>query len=198
MLNNNLLVALSVLAVCTMASGCGTQRPTSPASTAQASHDAHHDAANHEHSADGRDDHHHAELGPHGGRLIELSDEAYHAEILHDDDTHAVSIYLLDGKAVNTVAIKAPNVVIEVKANGATRRFTLTAVDLGQDDASRSFCFESIDKDLCHALDEESSQSVLSVDIEGQSFTGTIAHVHDHDHGHEHDHADAAREGHHG
>ncbi|HWB08644.1 MAG TPA: hypothetical protein VG826_05450 [Pirellulales bacterium] len=196
MSKNNFLVALPVLAVFALAGGCGRQPAMSHSAGAHASNEAGHGEAGHDHDADGHEGHDHAELGPHGGHLIELGDEAYHAEILHDDDTHAVSVYLLDSKAENTVAIAAPEITIDVKVDGDSRRFRLTAVHLGQDDTSRNFCFESIDEDLCHALDEEDSQSVLSVDIEGQSFTGTIAHVHDHDHGHEHDHADAAHNGH--
>lgn len=188
MSNNDFIATLSVLAVFAMASGCGTRPAASPASAAHVSDAAGHDEAGHDH----------AELGPHGGHLIELGDDAYHAEILHDDHTHAVSIYLLDGKAENTVAIEAPELTIEVKADGDSRRYSLAAVDLGQGDGSHTFCFESVDKDLCHALDEEDSQSVLSVDIEGQSFTGSIVHVHDHDHNHDYDHADADHQGHRG
>ena len=192
MSNNNFIAALPVVAVLALAGGCGTQPTTNPSADARISNDAGHGEAGHHHDADGHAGHHHVELGPHGGHLIELGDEAYHAEILHDDNTHSVSVYLLDGKAENTVAIASPVITIDVKAGGDSQRFTLTAVDLGQGEGS--FCFESIDKELCHALDEEDSQSVLSVYIEGQSFTGTFAHVHDHDH--DHDHAGAAHNGH--
>jgi hypothetical protein len=193
---NNFFAAMSALAVFALASGCETKPATGPSVANQASNDAGHGEPGHVHDADGHEGHDHAELGPHGGQLVELGEEAYHAEILHDDDTHTVSVYLLDGKAEKTVDISAPSITIDVKAGGDWQRYTLTAVDLGQGGSSGSFCFESVDEDLCHALDEEDSQSVLSVDIEGQSFTGNLAHVHDHDH--EHDHADAAHEGHHG
>lgn len=187
---SNAVIAFASAAVFALSAGCGTAPVPGPAAEAYAaggerSRTGHHDSAVHQHN--------HAELGPHGGQLVELGEEEYHAEIIHDDNTHAVSVYVLDGKAEATVAISAPSVTIDVDLDGATRRFSLSAVHLGQEDSTRTFCFEAVDEALCHALDEEGSKSTVHVEIDGQSFSGVFAHVHEH--GHEHDHAHAGRHG---
>ena len=41
-------------------------------------------------------DHGHSEKGPHGGGIVELGDEEYHAEIVVDHDTESVAVYVLE------------------------------------------------------------------------------------------------------
>lgn len=173
--------------------GCGETQPAKPAATA--------DAEEHEHDEHGEHDEHaghdHAEMGPHGGSLIELGDEEYHAELLHDEKNHAVTIYVLDSKAENTVPIKASEVTIEIKAGDEQHEFPLAAVYLDEENKSQSFCFEAVDEDLSHVLDEEGAAASLKIDVNGKNFTGAIehhhehGHDHDHDHKHDHDHEDA-------
>lgn len=183
----SIVTAFAAAGLFALSAGCGaTQAPTSTAKAHTTGEEKH---ARHDHDADDHHDHDHhdhAELGPHGGQLVELGEEEFHAEIIHNDDTHAVSVYVLDGRAEDTVAIAAPSVTIEVDAGGASRRFSLPAVHLGQDDATRTFCFEAVDEALCEALDEEGSKSIVSVEIDGKSFSGAFAHAHDHEHDHAH------------
>ncbi|HEX7376583.1 MAG TPA: hypothetical protein VF278_05695 [Pirellulales bacterium] len=184
---SSIVTAFAAAGLFALSGGCGaTQAPTSTAKAHTAGGERNH--AEHDHAAAGHDHHDHAELGPHGGQLVELGEEEFHAEIIHNDDTHAVSVYVLDGKAEDTVAIAAPSVTIEVDAGGAARRFSLPAVHLGQDDVTRTFCFEAVDEALCDALDEEGSKSIVSVEIDGKSFSGAFAHAHDHEHDHAHAH----------
>lgn len=188
-----LSLTFMALGVFSIVPGCGA-RHGAPATAAAADaqhpagdeHDAHDHDAHYEHDHD-HDDTGHAELGPHGGRLIELGDD-YHAELLHHDDTHAVTVYVLDAKAENTVAIAAPEITIDIDAGGAGRRFSLQALNLGADEQSGAFCFEVMDEALCHALDQKDSHGKLTVDINGRSFTAEVAADH---HGHQHHHAHA-------
>lgn len=175
------------------AAGCGgghEAKPTAPAhSEEHAGHaDGDHEYGDHEHGDHEHGDHEHAELGPHGGQLIELGKEEYHAELLHDDDQHKVTIYLLDGKAAETVATSAPEITIQVQIDGEPQRFALPAVRLDEAGPAKSFCFETTEDALSHALDEEGAKPTLFVDINGQDYTGAI--VHDHEHAHEHKHSD--------
>src|ERR1700733_7440605 len=72
-------------------------------------------------------DHGHGDEGPHKGTIAEGPDEKYHAEFLPDHGKKLVTVWILDGKAKNPVAIKpegvyvvisnfAPPVKIELKA----------------------------------------------------------------------------------
>lgn len=130
----------------------------------------------------------HPERGPRGGQLIELGEEEYHAELLHDDDTHVVTVYMLDGEARNDVAISAPNLTIRLDSAGA-KDYQLGPVALDHETHAAVFCYETMSKELCHALDEEGASATLLVKIDGRTLKGAIEHVHDHDHDHEHGHA---------
>ena len=77
------------------ATGC-QPAATPPAPTAPA-------ASAHEH-----DEHAHAHEGPHHGSIVELGNEEYHAEIVHDDATGTVTVYLLDSSAKKSVTTTAP------------------------------------------------------------------------------------------
>ena len=179
------LVGTSVLLAAT---GCGSGQNTKPSASAQAEEHADHDHADHEHGGHDHGDHEHAELGPHGGLLIELGDEEYHAELLHDEQTHTVTIYVLDAKAAETVPVSAPEVVIQLDVKGKPQRFALAAVHLDQEKPSQAVCFEAADEELSHALDEQGAKGTLAIDINGQEFTATIVHQHEHAHEHDHEH----------
>ncbi|HVX61044.1 MAG TPA: hypothetical protein VHC19_10595 [Pirellulales bacterium] len=167
--------------------GCGETQPAKPAATAGADEHEHDEHGEHE-DHDEHAGHDHAEMGPHGGGLIELGEEEYHAELLHDEKNHAVTIYVLDSKAENTVPIKAQQVTIEIKAGDEQHEFPLAPVYLDEDDKSQSFCFEAVDEELSHVLDEKGAAAKLKIDINGKKFTGAIEHHHEHGHDHDHDH----------
>ena len=72
-------------------------------------------------------EHAHPDEGPHGGSLVELGDEKYHAELLHDDDKGTVTIYLLDGAAKNAVLTDAKEITFNVKHAKEAEQFQLAA-----------------------------------------------------------------------
>lgn len=131
----------------------------------------------------------HAEIGPHGGVLIELGlKHEFHAELLHNEKTGEVIVYLLDGDAKNPVAIDDQEILINVRFPDGGRQFPLKA-DADQGDPSGvSSRFVSKDRELGDALHHEQAQSQLVLNIDGKPFRGTIEHRHDHGHEHGHNH----------
>ncbi len=129
--------------------------------------------------------HDHPTEGPHQGDLIELGNEEYHAEIIHDEDTGTVTIYILNGSATEQVPIDTPEVAINAKREGNPEQFKLAASPDTGDPQDQSSRFVSTDKKLAQALDEEGGDPRLVLTINGKSYRGTISHNHAHG-GHDH------------
>lgn len=146
--------------------------------------DDHDDHEGHDHG-----DHGHPSEGPHHGDLVELGNEEYHAEVVHDDEHGTLEIYILDGAATKQVAIDATELTINVSHDGKPEQFTLTAKPDEGDEAGKSSRFVSDDKELAEHLDEEGTNPRMVVKINGKSYRGEIKHDHDHE-GHDHGHDD--------
>jgi hypothetical protein len=123
------------------------------------------------------EEHAHPTAGPHGGDLIELGAEEYHAELLHE--TEAV-VYLLDGAAKSAVAIDSPDVVINVTHDGASEQFKLAASREATDPAGKSSKFSSNDVELVSDLREGHADVQLVVTVNGTPYRGALEHDHDH------------------
>jgi hypothetical protein len=131
----------------------------------------------------------HAEKGPHGGMLIELGgNHEFHAELLHNEKTGVIAVYLLDGSAANPVAISDRQITINVRLPEGGQQFALEANPDKGDPSGVSSRFVSRDPKLGEALHHKQAQSQLVLTIDGKPFRGTIEHRHEHDHGHGHDH----------
>ena len=130
---------------------------------------------------DAQDDHAHPTEGPHHGDLIELGNEEYHAEILHDEDAGTVTIYVLNGAATEQVPIDATEVTINAKHDGKPEQFKLAASPDANDPQGQSSRFVSNNEELALHLDEEGAEPRLVLTINGKSYRGTIAHDHDHE-----------------
>ncbi|EMI22228.1 putative secreted protein [Rhodopirellula maiorica SM1] len=130
--------------------------------------------------------HAHPTEGPHHGGLIELGNEEYHAELIHDDDTGSVTIYVLNAAATEQVPIESTEVTINVKHDGKPEQFKLAASPDANDPQGKSSRFVSTDAELGEHLDEEGADPKLVLTINGKSYRGTIAHDHDHE-GHDHE-----------
>lgn len=125
-------------------------------------------------------EHGHAEAGPHNGQLIELGNEEYHGEFLHDDAVHKITIYLLDGAAKKGVPIGDKELTLNVVVDGKPAQYKLAAVPQADDPAGQSSRYESVDQALCEALDDPKCKGRFNVTIAGKQFSGDIA-PHDHD-----------------
>ncbi len=128
----------------------------------------------------GEEDHEH-EKGPHGGSLVELGDEEYHAEIVHDEKEGQVTIYILGADAKTAVGIEAKEVAVNSKVKGAGVQIKLKSVPQKKDKAGLSSRFASKDKELIELLDNPEASSVLRVSIKGKAYSGKIEHEEDHD-----------------
>ena len=166
-----LLLIVCVLAIPFTLSGCTGAKPTTGGDTATSG-----DEHGHDH---GHDEH---EEGPHGGHLIELGDEQYHLEWSHDDETKALTFYVLDGDAKLEVPIKADAITVNVTVEGASKPFDVPAVRKeGEMSAAK---FETKDPNLFALLEDENVKATAIVEIEGKPYEGALEHHHDHGHAH--------------
>ena len=156
--------------------GCGSPTTSKEPPSGQTEH---FEGDGHDHSEDAAA---HPTEGPHGGHLIELGDEEYHAELLHNDSTHTVTVHLLDGPAKQAVAIPEKEITLQLFQNGQFAKHVLTAVSATADPVGTSSCFQAVDAALCGELrDEEEVRGRLQVTIDGKPYTGSLEHMgHDH------------------
>jgi hypothetical protein len=170
--SKHLLAACLIASVAIWASGCPSATPTTTTPT----------KGGEEHGEEG---HVHPAHGPHGGHLIEIGTEEYHAEWTHADDG-TVTIYILDAEAKNEVPIAAEDITIETKIGENVATFKLLAVNRSEGDMPKTAKFELVDKNLLGVL-ETLSKGVtanLIVEINGKKYPPAPI-THD-DHGHKH------------
>ncbi len=130
------------------------------------------------------DSHAHPTEGPHHGTLIELGNEKYHAELVHDKQS--VTVYILDGTATKPIPVEATEVTINLVHNGKPAQFKLSASSDLDDPPGKSSRFVLQDANLVEELEHDQSAK-LSVLILGKAYRGDIQHDHaGHDHGHAH------------
>ena len=121
----------------------------------------------------------HAHTGPHKGSLVELGDEEFHAEIVHDDEMGMVTIYLLGADAKTPVATDAKDIAVNAKVNGKAVQHKIKPAPMKADKPGTASRFISKSKELVELLDQEDVAPVLRVVIEGKTFNGKIEHDHD-------------------
>jgi hypothetical protein len=120
----------------------------------------------------------HPTKGPHGGHLIELGNEAYHAELLHDEDLHNVTIYLLDSSAEQPMGAPLEEITLQLFRDGDFVQYALKAVAAPTNTSGTASQFEIVDEALCDALcHEDGLKGRLQVTLNGKAYTGTIEHT---------------------
>jgi len=129
--------------------------------------------------------HDHPSEGPHHGSLIELGNEEYHAELVHDEQAGTVTIYILDSAAKTSVPIEAADVSINLKHEGRGEQFKLAASADPSDGTGKSSRFVSSEAELAEDLDREGAEAELVVTINGKPYRGALEHEHGHEEGHE-------------
>ncbi|MDB5341631.1 MAG: hypothetical protein JWP89_8 [Schlesneria sp.] len=140
---------------------------------------AEHDHASHEGA------HLHYGAGPHGGTVIELGGDDYHAEIVLDHDGHAVRVFLFKADAKTPLVTKAADAVLSLDAN---KKLILKPIPLGDDQAGHTSSFELVDETAVEDLYKKGFlHGDLSVPVGDQVFKSHLdIHI---EHG-EHKHAD--------
>ena len=123
---------------------------------------------------------HDHEHGPHGGHLVELGEEEYHAEVVFDAKAARLTIYLLDSTAKKAAPIDAKDVSLKLAIDGKSESFQLPAVPDSGDPQGKSSRFELAgNADIkAHIKDEEDLKGTVSVKIGDKSFSGDIKHEH--------------------
>lgn len=165
-----LSLAVSVVGL----SGCGPTPPQEDTSSQSQKPDEH----GHSHA--------HPEEGLHHGVLVELGNEDYHAEVVHDDDAGSVTVYLLDSAAKEAVTSEAAEVVINIKNGDTPSQFKLPALTVEGEPAEKHSAYALTSKELLDGLHAKGATAKLSVTIDDRPFTGSIQ-ADDHA-GHNHPH----------
>ena len=125
--------------------------------------------------------HSHASEGPHHGSLIELGREDYHAELVHDDATDTVTVYILDASATKSVPITAQQLTLNMRAAGKPQQFTLVARPQQGEGGGSASAFTARSKELCAAIDARGATGRLNVEIGGKVYVGKVGgHAHPH------------------
>ena len=122
--------------------------------------------------------------GPHDGELIEVGEEEYHGEMIHDDQAGTVTIYVLDKAHENAVPIEAASIIIEMVVNSTPVEFKLAAKPQAEDPAGKSSRFESREQALGLALDNEQAERELIIPIGEKTYHAKFAHFDDEHHHH--------------
>jgi hypothetical protein len=122
------------------------------------------------------DEHDHPSEGPHGGHLIELGHEEYHAELVEDERANKITIYLLDSDAKGAVPVDAQDLTINATVGGKPRQFKLPAAPQQGDSAGTASRFELADEELFEAIEHAESKARLAVTINEKQYTGNLAH----------------------
>lgn len=128
------------------------------------------DGAAHSHDHGHGHHHDHPSHGPHGGDLIELGNEEYHAEVLIDGES--VTIHILDGHATGAIGIEAAEITLNLARPDGPRQFALAARPDDGDAAGTSSRFVSDDAELYGLLRQSDTQARLSLTINGKPYTG--------------------------
>ena len=126
--------------------------------------------------------HSHDEKGPHGGQVLGLGDEEFHAEFVLEEASGKVTVYLLDKAIKNNPAATSAQETITIDDKSG-KKFELAAVDRTTGDMPTASQFELVDKELHGPIKTE--LATLHVTIGGKEFHQKIAfggHGHDHDH----------------
>jgi hypothetical protein len=135
-----------------------------------------------EHAAHGDEheghDHSHDSTGMHGGHILELGDEQYHIEWLHDDDTGVITIYVLSSD-MRVIEGDAVSIRTQV-ASGKPKQFAFTKSELGGQSM-----FELSNAGVITALKMvgEDVSAQVTVKVGDEEFTQKFE---EHSHGHDH------------
>ena len=127
--------------------------------------------------------HAHPAEGPHHGALIELGREDYHAELVHDDATNTVTIYILDGAAKDAVAIDAKQLTLNLLVGGKPQQFQLVSMPQSADPEGRYLAFACTSEPMGKAIDAKGTTGRLNLEVSGKRFVGKLGgHAHPHLH----------------
>jgi hypothetical protein len=122
-------------------------------------------------AAGGHDDHDHG-AGPHGGAIVELGADEYHAEVVVDTKSHALRVYLLGPDAKTATPVAATEVTIKTEDN---QSLSLKAKPQDGDVAGKASLFELADEKAVDDLAKAGYlHGSLQMEIDGKPFRGDV------------------------
>jgi hypothetical protein len=124
--------------------------------------------------------HAHPDHGPHNGDLIELGNEEYHLEMVHDEKAGTIAFYLLDSSAKKMLAIPAKEIVVNVKVAGKGKQYKIPPYPQPNDPKDNFSAYGTKDKDLIATLNKHGIEAHVAIEIGGKPYRGKIEHHHDH------------------
>ena len=128
-------------------------------------------------------DHSH-EHGPHDGHIIELGD--HHAELVFDEATRKITVYILDAEAKNAVPIDQREITLNLMADAGPTQLKLKAVPQEGEAEGMSSRFELAGDQLPEEVEaEDDIEGRIAAKIGGEDVSGEISHE-----GHDHEHED--------
>ena len=152
--------------------------------------------ADSEHATDGEQEHGHSHdvPGPAGGHLLEIGDEEYHVEWVHDEDDDSVIEFIVrDEMAKEEVPISAEQLTIafttvDETGKESTREVPIEAVGRTEENPETAH-FELTDRIAIQNIlsGSEDVTAVLKITIDGVAYEKEIEHS-AHGHGHSHSH----------
>ena len=164
------VVLLTVL-LTVLLGGCGDPSPATEEQAASGHTEQQHPEhapSQHAHAV-----HPHPVHGPHQGPLIELGDEAYHAEWVVDVPSDSIAIYILDGQAETEVAIDKDAAVINLFVDGVPRQIKLVAHTPAGDGVQQASRFD-VPLSNRQWLSAIGGRGQLRVMINGKSYRGSL------------------------
>lgn len=121
--------------------------------------------------ADSHDDHDHG-AGPHGGSIVELGDEEYHAEVVVDGKAHALKVYLFGKDAKTAAPISATEVMVVTEDD---QKLALKAAPQSGDGEGKASLFELIDEAAVDAISKAGYlHGSLQLEADGKSYRADI------------------------
>lgn len=182
---------LVAIVACIGVAGCTSQSSTNsqhvaPATTSSASGSQ---------PAAAPPEHEHAHgHGPHGGHLVDLGSNDYHAELTFASGGPVVSVYTLGADPAKVVAIDAPSITIVTSVEGKVSKYEVPANRQSDDPPNKSSCFELTNEDLYRVATGNDPAPTprlrIGLTIDGLPYAGEVD-VHEHTHnaaGHSHSH----------
>lgn len=131
----------------------------------------------------GEHSHAHPSKAPHGGEILELGADEYHAELVVDEKEHVVAVYILDGAAQGEVAIDAPYLNVNVRIGGKPVQHRLNPVRPAGQTEGPTACFALQSESLMKSLHTPGANPRLTLRIGKKAYVARIAHSHSHSHG---------------
>ena len=126
--------------------------------------------------------HEHDVHGPNNGDLLEIGRGEFHAELVVDEETQQIVVYLLDSKLKSYISIDAAFLVVNFKQGNKPAQVKLLPVPQDADANGLSSRFSLISPELFAALHDSKSDAKLSLRIGKKSYIAKLAHDHNHDH----------------